>query len=154
MEPADDAPNRPAYDPAQDYRQYRVSSRDAPFLTTQSAARLIGYKQSESVRLLVRGGRLPSRRGQGGYNPRIEIPEWAVQGWMTYKGITGGQQNEPVSARIQELEQALLILRAAGEHERKARRLLEDALRESGHANDLLSEAVGSVVVPSHLPEQ
>jgi hypothetical protein len=53
--------------------------------------------------------------------------------------------------RVRELEQALLVLRAAAEHERNARRLLEGALRESGKANDLLADSLGSVVVPPSL---
>lgn len=152
------AQDRAAYDPGRDYRDYPVSDADAPFLTTSNARRRLGYQHSEAVRQLVVKGQLPARRSGPEYNAPYQIPEWAVRGWMTYKGIRDPDQATPTSdsdsnARIRELEDALLVLRRAREHDRKATGLLEQALRERRMAYDLLDDALGLVVIPQSPPE-
>lgn len=140
------------YDPSADYLEVELSSADGPFVTARAAAARVGLPSPDAVRRLVREGRLPARRASAGYNARLQIPEWAIDGWAEYVGRSRSEVRTPQAnhlARIAELENALVVLRQAAEHEQRARRHLEAALAERGIANDLLSEALGAVVVPS-----
>lgn len=162
-----------------DYRKYRVTDTDRPLTTVTLAADRMGVT-AETVRRRIRDGLLPARRENDEYNPRYLVPLWAVEGWVasdpsrsyhdlrepasTDTPASHGQSPVDVqfarrslgagarTTREAELERALVVLRAANEHERRSRQLLEEALAEASRANDLLAEAVGSVIIPDAPP--
>ena len=147
----------PRYDPNRDYRDYVVTDKDLPLLSTLAASNALGLHQRESVRTFIADGRLPARRGAH-RNSTFQIPAWAVKGMAEFRHGPGDPDQPSRSEgssrenRILELENALVVLRNAAEHERNARRLLEQAIAEANTANDILSNGVSSVLIPQSPP--
>lgn len=139
------------YSPLEDYRQYSVTHDDGPLLSTSAAARSLGVQTTQGVRSLIDAGRLPALRAGRGWL----VPEWAVRGRVELRSgkpasarQTGQGPNE-ATARVRELEDALIALRAAEEHQRRARAHQQEALREWSEAYDVLHDAVGAILIPS-----
>ena len=138
------------YDPNIDYTSYQVGDDDRPLLTTAEAANRLGIGTTQGVRALIHAGRLPSVR-----TGRIAlVPAWAVEGRRKHRergrsnDSPGGTIRDELTARIQVLEQALLALRGAEEHRRRAREHEEAAIKEWALAYEVLHDAVGAVLVP------
>lgn len=137
------------YEPHRDYRNYVVDDSDGPLLTTRQSAGVLGHRTTQGVRGLIASGRLPSRRR----NRNHLVPEWATRGRRAWTEqtleTTETPSTSPASrAREIELESALFALRAAAQHEKRARKLQHKALKEMAKANDILKEVVGAVAVP------
>lgn len=139
------------YNPAIDYRSYAVGEKDRPLLTTNQTAQKLGLTTTQGVRSLVKAGRLPAKH----VDRRCLVPEWAVQGRKEHREQTLGRlptdrsDDTYLRTRVTSLEDSLVALRAASEHERRAHAHQQDALREWSLAYNILHEAVGAIVVPS-----
>jgi excisionase family DNA binding protein len=149
------------YERGRSYSEYTVTDRDEPLLTVSHAATRLG-RSTQTVRAMIRRGELPFKQTDHGYNPRYLIPSWAVEGLSQARGLQlprTEQQIGPASRpyatndRVRSLENALLAIREAREHEIRARDLHVNALKELQRANDLLHAAVTGVLLPDHAPD-
>jgi hypothetical protein len=136
------------YDPTRDYRSYLVTDADQPLLSKRDAASELGQSE-EAIRSMIIKGRLPARRDQTRYRAPYLIPRWAVDG----KKAGAPDAEDHRAQRVRELEDALTLLRAAREHEQRAFQLQSEAMQELQAANEILSRAVGNVIVPSSPPK-
>jgi len=151
-----------SYEADRDYTDYVVGDQDLPLVSTAQAAATL-KRTPETVRNLIKTGRLPARRSGVGYNPRYEIPLWAVEGRVSRGDVRLGVPSPPMAAsisveahstaeRMARLENALIALRLAREHERRAQELQSSAVSELRAANEVLSAALSGGVLPDLPP--
>jgi hypothetical protein len=151
------------YDVLVNYSQYVVTKDDLPLVSTRAAAQALG-RSSETVRQMIKTGKLPARRSRDSYNQRYEIPAWAVRGLASViqARTRGYSQGPPLAedggssalhARLHALEDALASLTEAREHEQRAFEHQLETIRALQRANSALSRAVSGVLVPSQPPE-
>lgn len=142
------------YDPGRDYRGYVVADVDRPFLGTGAAADILGVNP-ETVRNYVRAGKLPGTRGSTSpgskRSPAVLVPQWAVVGrceLIASHRQADAPREEHYRMRSRALEDALVALRQAEEHARRARELSRQADIAWEAAVATLSDAVAQVLVP------
>lgn len=136
------------------YSDYEVTALDEPLLSTSSAAVILG-RTPQTVRKYYESGRLPGVRSGGTPGGRraspIKVPQWAVVALYEHQSTARpreGQADETHRLRAQALEDAMIALRQAEEHARRARALAADSEREWESAHSLLADAVAQVLVP------